>query len=74
MISCNSLLEHRRILRQVDINDRVGHLQIQSGASRIRRQKSLALWIRLQLIHDLLSFALENFLFQPHERNLAFLQ
>ena len=56
----NPLLEHRGIPRQIDVDHRVGGLQIQTGRAGIGRQKQPAAGVGLKSMHQLLPLLLWN--------------
>ncbi len=69
-----SLLQYRRIPRQIHIDHCIGRLQIQPRAAGIRRQKDPTLWIVLKLVDNVLPPRLRNLPLQPHKLNLTLLQ
>jgi hypothetical protein len=58
MSSRDALAEYRWIPWQINIDDGIGRLQIETGASRISHQQETTFRVSLKFIDDLLSLSL----------------
>ena len=72
--ACNALFQHGGVPRQIDVDDRVGRLQVKSRRSGVRREEQLAVGIGLEFMHQRLTLLLRDGAIQPHERQLVLLE